>query len=194
MCHVAVVERLPGHQYSDVTDPFWLLSSDIWKQNAAYAGVMGPKGCCIFQYHSWTDSIKPRQLFANFIGSNYFRMIPFLDYLEITTQQLSRCHMAVVEHLPVYRQSAVTIRFRHPKAEYCLWGVTDFAFCSSFHKRTQSNRVCCFPIVFRLAVYPNDPLLRVFVNLGLEYDLFRLRRITRSMLMIKLKWIRNSIL
>ena len=29
------------------------------------------KGCCIFQYLSWTDSIKPSPLFFHFVGSPY---------------------------------------------------------------------------------------------------------------------------
>ena len=41
------------------------------------------KGWCIFQYFSWTDSIKPRLLFSNFVGSLYIRRIPFFRLFSV---------------------------------------------------------------------------------------------------------------
>ena len=38
----------------------------------------GCEWCCIFQYLSWTDSIKPSLPFSNFVGSLYFRRNPLI--------------------------------------------------------------------------------------------------------------------
>ena len=38
-------------------------------------------------YLSWIDSVAPSLLFSNFVGSLYFRRIPFSDYLSLVTRK-----------------------------------------------------------------------------------------------------------
>ena len=62
-------KRLFTHRYSAVNLIFsgslGLLDSDIRNQYSTEADTRGREGCCISQYLSWIDSVKPRLLFSN---------------------------------------------------------------------------------------------------------------------------------
>ena len=60
---------------------FGLLGSETWKQNTAYAGARGVRNVA-FSSISHEQREKPSLLFSIFVGSLYYRRIPFIDYLE----------------------------------------------------------------------------------------------------------------